>query len=69
MPVPMFPVNSSNLSYVGWENNTLYITFKNGSKYKYEDVPENIYTRLRNSTSIGSYYHAHIKGQYTCNKI
>lgn len=69
MAVPMFPVNSSNLDYIGWQDCTLYITFKKGYKYKYEEVPEEVFKELKESTSIGSYYHANIKGKYTSSKI
>lgn len=69
MPVPMFPVNSSNLSYVGWENDILYITFHNGRKYKYLDVPEYRFKELRESSSIGKYYSSQIKGVYTSEEL
>lgn len=69
MAVPMFPVNSSLLDYIGWENNVLYITFKSGGKFKYEDVPESEFKELRNSSSIGKYYNTNIKGVYTSSKI
>ena len=69
MPTPMYPINSSNLDYVGWEDGTLYITFKKGAKYKYEDVPEVIYYALRNSSSPGTYFKNKISTVYTSSKI
>lgn len=69
MTVPIFPVNSSNLAYIGWQDNVLYITFKKGDNYRYDGVPEEVFKELKESTSIGSYYHSNIKGKYTSSKI
>lgn len=42
----MKEVSSSRMSKVGWENNTLYVQFKNGVVYAYENVSENEYIIL-----------------------
>lgn len=67
----MHPVNSSQISYVGYEDSTseLYITFRNGSTYRYDNVPRNIFEALLKSDSVGKYLNAHIKNSYTCTKI
>nr|DAU32269.1 MAG TPA: KTSC domain [Caudoviricetes sp.] len=49
-----YPVSSSRISSVGWENNTLEIQFKNGTIYHYFDVSKNEYEDFINSPSLGS---------------
>ena len=71
MPVPMFPVSSSNIAFIGYDDETqeLYIRFHNDNVYKYSDVPELVFNELRNNTSVGKYYLNNIKGKYESNKI
>lgn len=47
------PVSSSRMDAVGWENNTMYIRFKNGSIYAYSNVSESEYHRFISSYSLG----------------
>lgn len=65
----MHPVTSSNLSYVGWQDGTLYITFHSGKKYKYNNVPENVFNDLKNSSSVGKTFNTIIRGNYTSEEI
>ena len=65
----MIPVSSSNLSAVGYENHTLYISFHSGGLYSYANVPENVYNALMSAPSHGSYFASHIKNSYHCTKI
>ena len=60
----MIPVSSSDLSAVGYENNTLYIRFNKGKTYAYTGVSENIYKNLLSAPSKGKYFHAHIRNIY-----
>lgn len=48
------PVNSSRVSSVGWENNTLEVEFKNGKVYQYYGVTSSEYQNFLNSPSLGS---------------
>ena len=60
-------VDSSLASSVGYDPSTsiLEIEFKtNGAIWQYLDVPENVYYEMM-SGSIGKYFHANIKGQYS----
>ena len=50
----LLPVSSSRMSKVGYENNTMYIQFKDGSIYAYENVSESEYRNFINSSSLGS---------------
>lgn len=65
----MIPVNSSNLSKVGYSNGTLYIEFNSGSLYSYSNVPEHIYNSLLSASSKGKYFHAYIKNSYEFTKL
>lgn len=47
------PVSSSRMNAVGWENSTMYIEFKNGAIYAYENVSENEYKQFISSSSLG----------------
>ena len=53
MTTPMYPVNSSQISYIGFddENNILYVTFKNNKTYEYSDVPYVTWKALKNAPS------------------
>lgn len=62
-------VESSNLSSVGWENGILEVEFKNGSVYKYFDVPQEEYVALMNATSLGKYFNTNIRNNYTSEKL
>ena len=42
----------------------LKIKFKNGSVYKYNDVPESIYKELKETASAGQYFNARIRDRY-----
>lgn len=65
----MYPVNSSQISYIGYEGTDLYIKFKNGTVYKYANVPKDLFDNLKNSKSVGKYFTDHIKNSYDCTKI
>lgn len=71
MSTPMHQVVSSTIGFIGYEYDTqeLYITFTNGTTYKYDDVPELVYKELFNNSSIGKYYSSYIRGHYTSTKI
>lgn len=46
-------VNSSRMFAVGWNNNVMYIQFKNGKIYAYENVSKMEYISFINSSSLG----------------
>lgn len=47
-------VSSSRISKVGWEDNTLYVQFKNSVIYAYFNVSQSEYVDFINSSSLGS---------------
>lgn len=60
------PVNSSNISEVGYDpgSSTLEVVFTNGRVYQYFDVPERLYDDLIQSSSAGQYFNREIRGFY-----
>ena len=50
----MIPVSSSRMNAVGWENNMMYVQFKNGVVYVYEGVSKTEFDSFMNSSSLGS---------------
>ena len=46
------------------QNKILKIEFKNGSIYKYLDVPESIYQGLKDAASVGKYFNSNIKDKF-----
>ena len=65
------PVISSNVRSIGYDqaSNTLEIEFTNAGVYQYLSVPESLYTCLMEANSVGSYFHAHIKKAFQCERI
>ncbi len=64
-------VESSAITGVGYDPSTsiLEIEFKSGGAvWEYYDVPESVYYELMNG-SVGKYFHANIKDQYSGNQI
>jgi len=66
----MHPVVSSNISTIGYDEDTqeLYIEFKK-STYKYDNVPKKIFDELFVASSAGLYYLNNIRGIYNGTKI
>lgn len=65
----MIPVSSSNISSIGYENGTLYVSFNHGGLYAYSGVPESVYRNLMSASSHGSYLAANVKGVYPYRRI
>ena len=64
-------VKSSHLKHVeyGAKDRSLVITFKNGDKYKYADVPIRTYQELLNADSVGEHFASEIRDNYTGHKL
>lgn len=62
-PLEMYPVDSSHISEIGYDENaqTLFVRFINGSLYEYYNIPPDIYDNLLYATSKGSYLYQHVK--------
>lgn len=46
------------------ENNTLVIEFKGGSRYRYKDVPEEVWIAYKGAESVGKFFYKYIKDKY-----
>jgi hypothetical protein len=62
------PVESSNISSLGWEDETLEVEFISGHLYEYHGVPESEYQALLGASSIGKQLHA-LKDKYPCTRL
>jgi len=67
----MTPVESSNLSAVGYDEKTqtMNVRFNSGGLYAYYNEPEKTYRKLMDADSHGSYFNTFIKGMYGDTKI
>jgi len=67
----MINVDSSNVASVGYDedSSTLQVEFNNGSMYQYFDVPEHVFSELRDADSVGGYLASNIKGTYRYSKV
>lgn len=65
------PVESSNLSSVGYDPKTrvLEIEFHSGGVYQYSGVPQSEYEALMNAPSKGSYFAHNIKNSYGASRV
>jgi hypothetical protein len=62
-------VISSNIASVGWENDTLEVTFASGTTYQYVGVPKSIYDGLVSAKSVGKHFNTNIKNVYSFKKV
>lgn len=60
---------SSNIGKIEFENNTLYVTFLNGSRYAYSNVPEAIYDEMSVAESAGKYFWAKVRNSYAYQRV
>jgi hypothetical protein len=61
-------VDSSNIHGVVYDGGTMIVHFKNGTIYKYQDVPEDLHKQFMASVSKGSFFHHNIKGKFKTSK-
>ena len=64
-------IESSNLVKTIYDtaDSTLIAEFKNGTQYKYEDVPHMEYVKLRGAESQGTYFNTQIAKKYKYSKV
>jgi len=64
-------VSSSNLEAVAYDkdNEQLYIKFKSGSVYKYDQVSEDLFNSLLNAESVGKFFKQEIEKSHSYEKI
>ena len=47
----------------------LQLSFRNGTSYRYSDVPAEVYDQLLLAESKGKYFNLHIRNRYAYTKI
>ena len=64
-------VNSSAIKHVKYDTfkRSMYITFANGAKYKYDDVPRKRFTGLVSDGSVGGYFNAWVRDEYEYKRV
>jgi hypothetical protein len=64
-------IDSSNLKHAIYDTQSkeLIITFKNDVKYSYENVPWEVFTKLRMSESQGKFFNLNISKNYKYKKL
>lgn len=69
--IEMVPVNSSNVSEVGYDeqNMIVYVRYIKGSLYIYKGVPRYNYEGLLYAGSVGSYLHRNFKNVYPYERL
>ncbi|HRZ18537.1 MAG TPA: KTSC domain-containing protein [Methanofastidiosum sp.] len=67
----LIDVNSSNIRRLGYDepSKTLIIVFKSGSAYEFADVPKEIYEKLLQTPSIGTFFTKYVRDKFTYKKI
>ena len=58
----MVPVQSSNVSSIGYENGVIEVLFHNGYAYRYPNCNEQLFQEFLNAPSKGKFVHARLKG-------
>lgn len=68
--LPTFiPVRSSNVKGIAYRRGTMYVQFKDGHVYTYEDVGPEVFEAVRDAPSHGAALHLHIVGKYRHAKL
>lgn len=65
-------VESSMITSIGYDPSAavLEIEFKSdGAVWQYYDFPENLFYDFKGSSSVGVFWHANIKSQFTENRV
>lgn len=65
----MHAVTSANIASIGHDGTALFVAFKNGGTYRYDNVPVAIFGQLREAKSAGSFLHANIRGKFDAKKL
>lgn len=51
------------------ERNEMTLWFRNGSAYRYREVPRACYNRFMASARKGAFYNEHIRGRFACSPM
>jgi hypothetical protein len=64
-------VNSSHIADVAYNeaDQTLIVTWKNGRRYEYTNVPKNLYEEFLSAPSQGKFFNENIRNNYEFQEI
>lgn len=62
-------VTSSNIDALGHDGERLFIRFKSGITYAYDEVPRHHFDAMPKSESVGQYFHRYIKNAYRYERL
>ena len=64
-------IKSSNIKSTEYdtESKDLVVEFNNGAKYKYDNVPHQVYTKFRLAESQGKFFISEISKKYSYKKV
>lgn len=65
----LIDVKSTHIDAIGHRAGSLYVRFKSGALFKYDDVPETIYHGGLGAESPGRWFREHVRGRFTSNKL
>jgi hypothetical protein len=64
-------VDSSSLRSIGYDAGalTLEVEFRNGSVYRYVNVPTELWASLRRAPSVGKFFQEHVRDQFETTRV
>lgn len=70
-PIDRDPVESSNLSSVGYceQRRTLAVMFRDGTLIHYHELPAALYAAMCEAPSKGRFFHAFVRGKFHALKL
>ncbi len=69
LPIYQETITNSSIADFEWESHILKLTFLDGSKYEYFNVPKNEYIKLINSDSPARFAKRHIYTKYVYRNV
>ena len=68
---PLIHVDSSSIAAVGYNPlaRILLVQFHNGGRYRYDEVPPEVFEHLLSAESIGQFFLRVIRGNYTFTRL
>lgn len=62
-------VDSTMITHVAHENETIFVRFRDGAEYRYNGVPDKVIEEFLRAPSKGSFVNKVLKGHYTSERI
>lgn len=62
-------LKSENLDCIAWVADKLFIRFRSGGSYSYDNVPFDYFDSLQKVESAGKMFHQYIRGKFRYTKL